>query len=214
MASLNEIAYSFAEAVGKSDDIALVRRVKFAIKYYRAKLIRQDFERNGLSRDMLIRIVTPLIKVDEADNPCVKAGCLLLRTKDKVPKPVRTKGSSLFYRVGGIKLTSETWGEVDLNEVKYLQYRTFTKNGTFYYYVNDYLYIITNGKFKYASITAVFADPTKAINQCIDSAECVSDDDEFPIPEDYLDTILKGLMSSELSLQIPEKEVNIDATAR
>lgn len=210
MATLNEIAYSFTESIGKSDDIALVRRVKLAINYYRAKYIRQDFERNGLSREMLQRIVIPLIKVDEADSSCVQVGCTILRSEKKIPKPVRTKGVSQFIRVGTVKLTNESWGEIDINEVQYISTRKFTKNSTFYYYIDEYIYVVTNKKFKYASVSAVFAEPAKAVEMCINSSKCVSDDDEYPIPLDMLDSILKELRNSEISLVLPEKEVNID----
>ena len=60
-------------------------------------------------------------------------------TKEKVPKPVRVKGASLFYRVGPIRLGANAWGEVDLSEVKYIPTRKYTANNTFYYYVNGYI---------------------------------------------------------------------------
>lgn len=213
MASLNDIAYSYAESVGKSDDIALVRRIKFAIKYYRALFIRQDFEKNPLSRDLLQRFVDDLIKVDEVDSDCVIVGCTVLRTKNKIPKPVRLKGS-LFYRVGGIRLKDPAWKEVDLGELKYQQYNKFTSKAVFWYYINDYIYVITDKKFKYISITGVGLDPTEWNDKCVNSVECVSDDDEFPIPADYLAKILAGMRNSELALQVPEKEVNVDAEQR
>lgn len=213
MASLNEIAYSYAESVGKSDDIALVRRIKFSIKYYRALFIRQDFEKNPLSRDLLQRYVDTLIKVDEADSDCVIVGCEILRTKNKIPKPVRLKGS-LFYRIGAVPLNEPAWKEVDLGELKYQRYNKFTSKAVFWYYINDYIYVITDKKFKYISITGVGLDPQKWYDKCLSSANCVSDDDEFPIPSDYLARILVGMRSSELALQIPEKEVNVDEEPR
>jgi len=213
MASLNEIAYSYAESVGKSDDIALVRRLKFSIKYYRALFIRQDFERNSLSRDLLQRYIDELIQVDEVDSLCVTVGCNVLRTKNKVPKPVRTKGS-LFFRIGTIRLYNPPWKEVDLGELKYQKYNKFTSKETFWYYINDYIYIITKKKFKYISITGIGLNPKEWHDKCINSTACVSDDDEFPIAPDYLAKILIGMRSSELALQIPEKEVNVDAEPR
>ncbi len=214
MASLNEIAYAYAESVGKSDDIALVRRIKFTIKYYRALFARQDFERNGQSKDMLQRYIDELIKVDELDSVCIQVGCSLLRTKNTVPKPVRSKGN-LFYRVGPIRLTSAAWKESDLAEVKYQKFAKFTKNATLWYYINDYIYVIAEGKFKWISVTGVGVDPNEWNDKCLTNpANCVSDDDEFPMPADYLARIYAGMRSSELALQIPEKEINVDGDPR
>lgn len=213
MATLNQIAYNIMESVGKSDDVALLRRIKMAIKYYRAKLIRQDFERNGLSKDMLQTFIDNVIKVDEADSNCLVIGCTVLRTEHKVPKPVRLKGS-LFYRVGTIRLKDPAWKEVGIGELKYQQFNKFTSQATFWYYLNDYIYIITNKKFKYISITGIGADPSEWLDKCVNSADCVSDDEEFPIAADMLDTVLKAIRETELSLQIPEKEINVDAEPR
>ena len=84
----------------------------------------------------------------------------------------------------------------------------------FWYYINDYIYIITKKKFKYISITGVGLDPKEWHDKCINSTACVSDNDEFPIAPDYLARILMGMRSSELALQVPEKEVNVDAAPR
>ena len=205
MATLNQIAYAYAEAVGKADDVSVIRRIKFAIKYWREKFIRQDFEKNGLSKDLLQTYVDSLIKVNEVDSPCVIAGCTILRTANAVPKPVRTKGAT-FHRVGAILLGSPAWDEVELAQLKYKQFAKFTKNTTMWYYINNYIYVVTNGKFKHISITGVGADPTQWRDKCID-VSCVSDDDEFPIPGDYLADILRGLMQGELALQLPDHDV-------
>lgn len=214
MASLNQIAYSFLESVGKSDDVALLRRIKFAIKAYRAKFIRQDFEKNGVSKEFLQTFIDNLIKVDEADTDCLELGCTILRTEHKVPKSVRIK-NSLFYRVGAVRFSSHAWKEVSIGEVKYMAFAKYISNVTFWYHKNDYIYVVTKGKFKYISITGVGVNPEEWRDRCIDSVNCLtSDDEEFPLALDMLDMILTALCTLDLSLQIPEKEINVDAEPR
>jgi hypothetical protein len=210
MASLNEIATAFIDSVNQEFNIPLRERIKFHIKHLRAKFIRQDFEKNKISRNVIGSYVDKLIKVDQLDNCLIELGCKILRTENKVPKPVQTKGS-LFQYVGSVNYGNEGWGEVDPSEIATLPYKMFSNKLDRWYYTNDYIYVITDGKYKYIRIESAFEDPEEAVTVCTNSTNCLTDDDEFPISLHMVDLIYKEMRSiAVLSKTIDDKEVTND----
>lgn len=205
MASLNRLARAFIDSVEQPFNIGLLERVKFHIKHYRAKFIRQDFERNGISRNIVQSYVDNLIKVDELDNCIVDIGCTILKTKNKVPKPVQTKGN-LFQRVGSVNYKGLAWGELTPNELLYIKHNIYTSKAIYFHYTNDYIYVYGNKKLKYIRIDGVFEDPYEALTKCVDGADCVTDDDEFPISLHMVDLIYKE-MRNHINNILDDKEV-------
>jgi len=210
MASLNQLATAYIDSVNEHFNIPLRERVKFHIKHLRAKFIRQDFERNKFSRNIVSSYVDKLIKVDKLDNCLVELGCVMLRTERKVPKPIQLKGV-LFQYVGGVDYASGSWGEIDPAEVATLQYKIFGADLERWYYTNDYIYVITKGKFKFIRVESAFEEPEKAVTVCENSVDCLTDDDEFPVSLHMVDMIYKELRNIViLSKQIDDKEVTND----
>jgi len=207
--TLNQIAYSIAEAVGESFDVALLERIKFSVKYYRAELLRQEFERSGIDRQVVQRMVQQLTSVDIADTCVVDVGCDVLRTLNKVPQPVAIKGE-VFRYVGSPNFINEEWVHTDINELRYTAHNTFTADVTRYTYVNGYIYVYTNKKFKYVMLESVFLNPEEAVTACSDSYNCIDDDDEFPIQGHLIRRIVNGLVTQELRILTPSKEVQAD----
>lgn len=208
MASLNELATAFIDSVEQPFNIPLRERVKFHIKHLRAKFIRQDFERNGISRNIVQSYVDKLIPVDALDTCVIQLGCTVLRTENKVPSPVQTKGN-LFQRVGSVNYQGMAWGEIYPDELPYIGYNLFTAKSTRYHYTNNYIYVYTEGKQKYIRIDGAFEDPQAALDRCVDSANCVSDDDEFPISLHMVDLIYKE-MRNFLNKILDDQEVATD----
>ena len=210
MASLNKLADNLISALGKPFDHALRERAKFAIQYYRAMLIRRDFERNGVSRQNIQSFTMPLIKVDAADTDVVEVGCKIKRTKDRVPTPVRLKGGSFRY-VGSPNRKNKEWTETDQTELIYTGQNTYTNNVIRYNYINGYIYVYTFGcKVKYVTVEAAFEDPSEVIGLTIASSACFSDDEPYPIGIDMMQTITTNLMRGEFSLNVGNEEVNIN----
>lgn len=210
MASLNEIATAFIDSVNQEFNIPLRERIKFHVKHLRAKFIRQDFEKNKISRNVISSYVDKLIKVDQLDNCLVELDCTILRTEKKVPKPVQLKGT-LFQYVGSVSYSGKSWGEVGPDEISTLPYKMFTVKSDRWYYTNDYIYVITDGKYKYIRIESAFEDPEKAITVCTDSTNCLTDDDEFPISLHMIDMIYKELRGiAIISKKVDDKEVTND----
>lgn len=212
MASLNEIARAFIDSINQPFNFMLLQRVKFHVKHLRAKFIRQDFERNPISRNIVMTYVDNLIKVDELDNCIIDIGCTILRTKNKVPKPVQLKGE-LFQYVGSVNYAAGAWGEITPNELETIRYNIWTSKKTRFHYTNDYIYVHTEKKrLKYIRIDSIFEDPAKAVTICNDSVNCITDDDEFPISLHMLDMIYKEMRTIAILAKIlKDEEVTNDS---
>lgn len=212
MATLNQIAASYCDAVDKPFDMMLRERVKFSIKYWRAKLIRQDFERNPPDRSVVQSIVLPMASVDAADSCLVVAGCKLLRTQNKVPRPVVIKGSQPFFYVGPVVFSCDDnlpFSHATRTEIEFARYKNLTANNIRYMYFNDYIYV-TDCLRQYIRADHPFEDPFAAMEACIDGGNCVDDDTEFPISGHMLDTILRGLQTAELRIMTSPQEVTVE----
>lgn len=201
MASLNEIAYSIADKLGKPIDFLLVNDIKFSIVNYRALFIRQDYTKNGRYNSLFIQDLgcIPLESVDSAECCTVESGCNVVRTTLILPDPVRLKGLEDFVFVGGIdKITRYTMSIPE--EVGYLQYSKYSKNDPRYYYMNKraYLYNVPEG---FVNIRGIFADPREAarFNLC-EGANCYTDDSKFPVPEDMIPGMIAGFVNGELRI--------------
>lgn len=209
MATLNQIATAYCDSVNQHFNTILLERVKYHIKHLRAKFIRQDFEKNGISRNVVASYVDKLISVDRLDSCLIELGCTILRTEKKVPKTVQIKGA-LFQYVGGLDYMDMAWGEIDSSQVSTIQYSHWTANATRYYLLNDYIYIITKGKFKFIRIEAVYEDP-EAVAAVCSSTDCLTDDDEFPISAHMIDLIYERLRAiGILGNTTDDKEIGND----
>lgn len=214
MASLNQISQSYISAIGKDYDYALQERIKFAIKYWRAKLIRQEFERNPPDTKLKQSFVMGLINTDDAASCLVQSGCNVKRTTTKVPTPITVKSPDPFSYVGPAK----TWMQEDVLAYKHVsttgkmigqKYTRYTKTTFLYEYLNGYVYT-NNCLSNYILFSGYFEEPERAVEACVDSVNCITDDDNFPIGMHMLDTILQGLAAGELKMITPNSETEAE----
>jgi hypothetical protein len=213
MASLNEIAINIADNLGQPFDHMLIERIKFNVIHYRAMFIRRDQDRNNHISPILQQDLgcIPLEEVDAAECCDIESNCTVLRTKYKLPTPIRLKGNSDFIYVGDITKT----GPIDLVEpdsLKYLNAGRYSKLGRYYYYLNDRIYLI-NTELDYVNVRGVFVDPREvaAFNQC-EGADCYTDDSKFPIADDMIEGITMGLLNGQFRLiqGSDNKEIKFD----
>lgn len=213
MATLNQISERIAYALNEPLNTMLRENIKFSIKYWRSMLIRRDVAQNGLSDELLQRVNFNLVKVDKADACDFTIGCdYILRSEFKIPKPVRLKTDNVFKFVGIFDLQGNlkpvTYTEFE--EFRYTKFNRVTHNVIRYNYTNGYLYFFNNTLLKKATIQAIFADPAQANNAC--GTECYNDDMEFPCPDDMIQQIFAGIISSEFPMKVKpiSEEVEID----
>jgi len=203
--TLNEIAYNILNLVrgGRSsnNDHISTSQIKFNVKYYRAMLIRRDFARNGIITRHLEQDLgcLELIKVDASKCCDLPVDCAVYRTVKKVPRTVRFNFSDAITHVGDVSGTG-TIPIVDSNAVQWLPYDKYTKNKMKAYMIEDYIYIYNADGLKFINVRGIFEDPEDVAMFDCDGSDCYSDDSEFPIPMDMLQTITQGIMSGELMM--------------
>ncbi len=209
--TLTQIADFIAGRLNKPFDEVLKDSIKFSIKTYRALIVRRDFERNPLSKEFLQSMTVDVVKVDKADTCVINVGCPVLRTKNKIPKPVRLNSDTVFKFVGSVD-RSLSFTYTELEELPYTFENTFTSKILRFNWTNGYLYIFNRNKIKFLTIEAIFADPTLVMDDCSDT-ECFTDDSEFPLGDDMIQMIITGMLAgnSEYKLLKPDdQEVKID----
>lgn len=206
--TLNQIAERVAYALNEPLNQMLKENIKFSVRYWRAMLIRRDIQANGMSDEFLQRVYIPLIKVDKADACNFNLGdCKILRSENKIPKPIRVKNDVLFKFVGTVDGKSFTYTEYE--EVPYTCYNRFTSKVIRYVYINEYIYIFNNDLLKQFAIQTPFVDPYKANTVC--GTTCFDDNSDFPCPDDMVQQIVSGILQGEFKLMNPiDKEVEVD----
>lgn len=205
--TLNQAAERIAFAFNEPLNYVLKQNIKFSIINYRAQFMRRDIAANGMSDEFLQRFFVDLIKVDKVDNCSFDIGCTILRSKSKVPKPLRQKTDVVFKFVGTPYGKSFAYSEFE--EVQYRAFNKYTSSEILYSYINEYIYIFNANKLKRVSMQYPLADP-RQVNGCSDEI-CYSDNDTFPIAEDLMADIIKGIISGEFRLMNPKDEqVKVD----
>ncbi len=186
--TLNEIAYSIAHTLGTPNDFFLREKIKLSAIGVRATLIRQDLTRNTLSKAFLQSIGNQeLTCVDVSQCPAtVPTGTYMLRTINKIPKPVRTKDNSTFYYVG-IPDKTRAFQETTIDGIFISSEDRYTSRFPKYFYLDGYIYVINppTDDLKYITIISPFADPREiaSFKDC-PGADCYTDDSDFPLEMD------------------------------
>ena len=139
-----------------------------------------------------------LIKALPYECPCLPAvGCKILRTKEKLPKPLTDLSEHLIQSVTSVD-GSITYSETTWNAKKYKSGNRFTGNKPDFYIHNGYLYITHSGGPAIVTIVGLFEDvleaedyPSICDTDCNDCNDCESPlDKEFSIDGDLIETMI------------------------
>lgn len=200
MTTLNQIADYIAGKLNDPFNVKLKDEIKFAVANARALLLRRDTERYHASAIFKQTFLVDLIEVDEIDSCKVDLGCIILRSKNPVPIPVRTKRPTPFSLVSAasIKGSSHILPFKTRAEVPFLKYNKFGVPAS-YDYINGYIYVWGNDRFKWIRLNDIFEDPTE-INTCSTNETCYDDNKPYPISKDMVDIIIEKIITGEIRL--------------
>jgi len=216
MATLNECAYNILNiargGLSSDDDRLNLRQIKFWIEYYRARLIFEYTQAGKNIDDQLVQDlgVVTLSEVDKADSNVIDWDCPI--KKAIIPKLVDLPNNRGLVWVG----LSDKQTPIILsppNIIGMRKHLRFTGDMRRAYFIGKYLYVTDpyNEDIKYINVRGIFDKPLEVESIKDDGTSlCISDDDQYPMPEYYLNDITERIMRIELGLllRMPNDELN------
>jgi hypothetical protein len=215
MATLNTIAEDIAYKLGDQFNNTLKESIKHTITFYRAKLIRDEVDRNGITTTSYYQpILIEFEKVNIFEDLGANLSCLaplcddatkdekyyVLKSKKKIPKTMNLKAGSIsnFKFFGSIdRRVAFRYGEPQ--SIPYLIDQPYQKSKVFYFMVNDFVYLLNTEEVCEALADAIFDDPRQAFDLC--KSDVFIDDNEYPISQHLLYFITKGIVNGDYPLQ-------------
>jgi len=203
--TLKEITYNILNLYrgGRSsnNDHISLRQVEFNVMFYRAMLIRRDYERNQLiSRHVEQDLkCVELIRTDASRCCGLPIGCEVSMSKLKIPRTIR------FNRREGLTHIADVTGIhtiplIDPIAVQTLPFDRFTKNTRKAYMIEDHLYIYNPDGMDTVNIRGVFEDPTDLAAFNCGTGNCYDENMDFPLPADLVEALTTGLVKGTFQL--------------
>ncbi|NOJ29697.1 MAG: hypothetical protein DA328_05960 [Nitrososphaeraceae archaeon] len=125
----------------------------------RSKLLAQEREKKSLKDKFLLQsICIPLIEVAKHECSCVSInGCKVLRSKNKIPTPLKESEKQVVSIDGSISFSPTTFKD-------YKEFQRLKVNSPKFYIMNEYLYISGVEDLQWVKLIDVFEDPYAADN--------------------------------------------------
>jgi len=227
MPVLNHIAEDIAYKLGDQFNETLRESIKLTLLYYRSTYLKRDLEKNSNSLSYLHyvqRFTLDLEKVDKLKDFNIKMcgvnpECLsflededkyILKTKEKIPLPIRTKDSNKSgFLYTGNAVGNKPYIFSMLSEVDYKKDLPYRNKDIFWTTINKYGYILNALDICEITFEGVIEDPTIVYNFCKEGK--FKDDNEFAISLDMMQSISNNIVKGEYPLLTTDgKEVNIE----
>lgn len=212
-ASLNQLSEILAERAGRQFDMPFREELKLIINYWRSSLIVQSLNAKPKDRQFFTRwLEIPLVRVKQSDFPGFP-DCTILRTKCKLPMPVRAN-SKLFDFVGKLdKMTATPLKEP--YQINALLGGKYSGNKVRTALINDYIYVFGQEVLAGLAVQMIPDDLESFKSFCgeIGVTDCYSDDLPYPVSGDFQQRIIQAVIATEFRMpaksQTTEQEVEI-----
>jgi hypothetical protein len=209
--SLNDLVQLLADRVGQPFNIPLQEELKVVFNYKRADWFQKIIDKHPEQRKYYLKdFSVELESVDRAECP-VNVDCTVLRTTLKIPLPIRTT-YGLFDFVGDPDKTDGYTYTTPDQLIWILRYSKYTKDRPKYFYVNGYIYVYNENTLEFLNIRGLWPDQRQLEPFKCDDVPCYTDDDQYDIPDDIINTMIQDILKNELKLLLsPEVgEVTVD----
>ena len=189
MSTLKEIADSILLTWNKVDFRTVEYQQFFElvvskIKSHYALYVRRDLERNAITEHFNTTIGVEIERVDKSLLFCKPIGCIILKTNNKIPEPVRHKSDVPFKFVGSID-KSVPYTYIQYEEFNYTLHNKITSAIPRYAYQDGYIYIFNSTLIKQILVEAPFIEVDESNNICNGSVtDCDPLNTEYPISRD------------------------------
>ena len=184
--------------------LELQNRIIHSYKTLFATRIRQTFERNSIDNSLKLSYVAELEEATLPFNSKIKC----LKTKNKVPKPIRFINDAPYTFVGN-GIYSYLYATPD----RLRSNRFLFPNGYFGYILNDnYMYIYStisdnNIKLDKIRIESIFFSPEEVLTMNDDTNDGL--DIELPFPEDMINSVTTELLKTEFGINNPDDNLTV-----
>ena len=198
MASINQLVSEIAHSLQQADSVPVRRAIRLAVIHSRNQLIRQSFEQHRFL-DKVTQQAFKITLTDVPEGDLANTGSLSLpivkRSTQRVPRPIRLNEDLPFrsVRTSGVRTTVEIPYVKSAAQRFYSELPGFCHNVA-YDYINQYLYISTSEDPSLMGLGAIiveaaFENPFEIPDEHVEGINNYSDDDEFMISEDMINTI-------------------------
>lgn len=204
MITLNQLVYDLgnikASGVQSDDELLSPRQIKFWILNTRATLIRQDVgnKKRSISGNIIQSLgCVPVVYSDAAQCCGLSIGCSVLRTVNKIPRPIELQYRDLLTRIGPVDITKPGYSIIEYSRAPFISTKYNIPDA---FYHNEYVFVLNPPPLiEYINIQGVFEDPTEAakFTHC-DGTQCYSDDDSFPISDHMVETMKQLIKEVDL----------------
>lgn len=185
-----------ADRVGQPFNIPLQEELKLIINYKRADWFQKILDKHPEQRKFFLKSFSvELEEVDKSECP-VDIDCKVMRSVLPVPLPVRTS-YTLFDFVGSADQT-EGYRYSTPDQVVFQKYSKYTSRRPAYFYANGHLMIYNDMDTQWVNVKGVFSDPRSLHDFTCNGNQCYTDDDQFEIPDDIINTMIQDVLKNEL----------------
>jgi hypothetical protein len=220
---LNKILYDVREQLNEytSDSEIDDRYIIYLYGIKRAKYLRQQLNNMQISVDNSI-LQTLCLKLEEVSaNECnLDTDCnTIMRTVDKVPKPLETHLKPMLTSVKPVIRLSVPFNFGTKTQATFSKYSNFNKSIYSFLDNDGYIYVISESEtvklLDCITVTGVFEDPLELSNYsnccgCDTPKPCFDEmESDYPLQPHYIDLIREEIVNSFLNKKkTPEDKEN------
>lgn len=204
--TLNEIKFNLHNLVRggilSDDDNLSEDQLEYIINYVRAVIIKRDIDKNKRIDPELIQDLgcVPVKLIDKSECCKILANCNILRTADKIPKPVD------FNFKSGLKYVGDIDGDLQYDmshfeTIQWTQHEKYTAKLPRYFQKDGFIFVTNRDLSDVIKVRAIFEDPRKAalFSNC-DGEPCYTADSEYPVSAWMVPVINDMILKNELNI--------------
>jgi hypothetical protein len=188
MATVKEGAYQIALSFDRGSDYIFIERCKQLIIAVSNTFLHREIDKYGLNETFVNDYIATLMIVDKSVDPNLPIDSTILRTTNKIPRPIRFQSDVPFPFVGSVD-RAIPYRHIKPYAMEYVRNLKYIGNSICYFYVNEYIYIYNNTKVESVLISGTYEDVSKLTGTDA-TGICYLDNMELPVGQDMYAAIL------------------------
>lgn len=193
------------------NDFVLKQAIKLDVIAARAKLIRDQFTN---THTFPVSAIIPLkcLALEEVPSTMccsIDLGCTVLRSVEKIPRPIDVKDTVNFNFVGSVDFTSE-WGWLKPEEISRIKYRKWSSNEIYYTWLDDYIIVLNTLSPKAFSMRYPIANLIEAerLRNCY-GEQCLPLEQTVIVEDHWIEPIDK-MIFAKYRKPLVDKQIKVD----